>query len=293
MFFEGFEGFKKIKNTIKLDINQIYDLLMKYEKEIGTIQIVEGIEDTILINVDNRCLVDLKLQNGHIIIERRISEGDINEDNTSFEQGKDLDVAYTDRMIEQIYDLLNDYIDNNGNISEHVTSPKKILYMEESERLILAGTFSLGNVFTIKDENGKIIYEAKQGHISQSYQLKNLETRMEEFSLKYDKADSNQYMIIKPPFKKIDFSLDKNSTKTIFIGKENGNRIEVSADYTDNHFLVEENEIVIGAIDCLDPLVKNKYKIEINDLKREALLVIIAIMLDIYNFIHNNELGVQ
>ena len=86
---------------------------------------------------------------------------------------------------------------------------------------------------------------------------------------------------------------DSSSVKTILKANALKKELKVSADYTDNHYLVELNEIVIGAIDCLDPVFKNKYKIEINDIKEETLIIAVAIMTDIYNLENNNEKGLQ
>lgn len=293
MFFEDFEGYKKIKNTMQLTINGIFELLKKYEKEIGSITMEEELPNVVLIKVQNKYIVDLRLEEENIIIERKFQKDEINNDQDSIEKGKDLAIVQSDRMIEQIYDLLNDYIKNNGTISEHITSVKKILYMEEENRLLFKGVISLGNLFKIKDENGTELYEAKQNHINKLYAIKNLKTGREEYSLRYEKSDENKFSILKQAYDKTDFFQDPNSVKTIFKANVLKKEFKITADYTDNHYLIELNEIVIGAIDCLDPLVKNKYKLEINDLEQEALIVTIAIMLDIYNLKNNNELGVQ
>ena len=45
---------------------------------------------------------------------------------------------------------------------------------------------------------------------------------------------------------------------------------------------VELNEIVIGAIDCLDPIHKTDYRIEINDMREKHFIVSIAVLIDTY-----------
>lgn len=297
MFFEGFEGFKKIKNDEKkLKVEEVTELLEKYKEAVGEISIDELESNLIHIKGDENCLVDILIDSENIIIERKSEIEDSNkiDSDTSFEQGKDLSVAKTDRLIEQIYDLINDYIEHDGNVSEHITSTKKVLYMEEDKKALLWGAIPLEtSTFTVKDEAGKIVYIAKQNHINKIYSLKNVESRREEFSIKYDKSKEGKFIIMKQPFDKLDVYQDKSSVKTILKANALKKELKVSADYTDNHYLIELNEIVIGAIDCLDPVIKNKYKLEINDKNQEALIVAVGIMTDIYNLENNNEKGLQ
>ena len=297
MFFEGFEGFKKIKNNEKnLKVEEVIELLEKYKEAVGEISIDELESNLIHIKGDENCLVDILIDSENIIIERKSETEDYNkiDSDTSFEQGKDLSVAKTDRLIEQIYDLINDYIEHDGNVSEHITATKKVLYMEEDKKALLWGAIPLEtSTFTVKDEAGKIVYIAKQNHINKIYSLKNVESRREEFSIKYDKSKEGKFIIMKQPFDKLDVYQDKSSVKTILKANALKKELKVSADYTDNHYLIELNEIVIGAIDCLDPVIKNKYKLEINDKNQEALIVAVGIMTDIYNLENNNEKGLQ
>ena len=166
--------------------------------------------------------------------------------------------------------------------------------MEEDKKALLWGAIPLEtSTFTVKDEAGKIVYIAKQNHINKIYSLKNVESRREEFSIKYDKSKEGKFIIMKQPFDKLDVYQDKSSVKTILKANALKKELKVSADYTDNHYLIELNEIVIGAIDCLDPVIKNKYKLEINDKNQEALIVAVGIMTDIYNLENNNEKGLQ
>ena len=293
MFFENFEGYKRIENNKQLSINEIFELLKKYEKEIGLIMIEQDIENSIIIKVQNKYIVNLRLEEKNIILERKFQKDEINNSKKILEEGKDLAIIQADRMIEQIYDFLNDYIKNDGNITEHITSTKKNIYMEEQERFLFKGAISLGNIFKIKDEDGKELYEAKQNHINKLYSIKNLKTGREEYSVRYENSDENKFSVMKQTYDKIDFYKDDNYIKTILKGNALKKEFKITADYTDNHYLIELNEIVIGAIDCLDPLIKNRYKLEINDLEQEVFIVAIAIMLDIYNLKNNNELEIQ
>ena len=40
------------------------------------------------------------------------------------------------------------------------------------------------------------------------------------------------------------------------------------------------DEIVIGAVDCLDSQLKREYRLEINDLKHEEIVIAVAIISD-------------
>ena len=293
MFFENFEGYKRIENNKQLSINEIFELLKKYEKEIGLIMIEQDIENSIIIKVQNKYIVNLRLEEKNIILERKFQKDEINNSKKILEEGKDLAIIQADRMIEQIYDFLNDYIKNDGNITEHITSTKKNIYMEEQERFLFKGAISLGNIFKIKDEDGKELYEAKKNHINKLYSIKNLKTGRQEYSVRHENSDENKFSVMKQTYDKIDFYKDDNYIKTILKGNALKKEFKITADYTDNHYLIELNEIVIGAIDCLDPLIKNRYKLEINDLEQEVFIVAIAIMLDIYNLKNNNELEIQ
>ena len=112
MFFEGFEGFKKIKNDEKnLKVEEVIELLEKYKEAVGEIYIDELEGNLIHIKGDENSLVDILVDSENIIIERKSEIEDANkiDSDTSFEQGKDLSVAKTDRLIEQIYDLINEF----------------------------------------------------------------------------------------------------------------------------------------------------------------------------------------
>ena len=56
--------------------------------------------------------------------------------------------------------------------------------------------------------------------------------------------------------------------------------IVATADYTDNHYIVEINDIVVGAIDCLNANTKDSYRIEINNLEYEYLIIALTVIID-------------
>ena len=80
----------------------------------------------------------------------------------------------------------------------------------------------------------------------------------------------------------IDITVDKEGIKTKFIGKLNSKELLVTSDYTENHFIVELDKVVIGAIDSLDEENKNKYRLEINQLEYEYLIIALNVIIDIY-----------
>ena len=51
MIFEGFEGFKKIKNEKNLSLEKIYSLLEKYQNDMGKMEYVSSQENQV-INID-------------------------------------------------------------------------------------------------------------------------------------------------------------------------------------------------------------------------------------------------
>ena len=46
--------------------------------------------------------------------------------------------------------------------------------------------------------------------------------------------------------------------------------------------MVELSEVVIGAIDCLDPQIKKEYRIEVNDIYNINLVLAAAVLIDEY-----------
>lgn len=184
-------------------------------------------------------------------------------------------------MIEQIYDLLRDYI-KNGTITEHITSVKRVLYMKEDVKRALANLIVVGKLFEFSDTTSKIIYEARENPLMNEFIFKNCKEKREAWTLKYSDYRNDKYTFLKQPFEKIEIARNKDEVKNIFEGKINKKDLKIAADYSDNHYLIELDEIVIGSIDCMDPLVRREYRLEVNNLNYEYLVVMIAVMIDIF-----------
>lgn len=280
MDFEHFEGFKRIKNTRNLTAEKIVELIKTYEKNIGEIDLDNNIID---INSEGKYSIEIRVIIDEIVIE--VKNDNVSENNQKIdisEEKKDLELVRTNRIIEQLYDLINDYT-KNGVVKEHITAAKEILHMKESENFILGGAFSVGKRYDITNSKNQIVYEINESKIGKLFSIKNNKTNREDVVVRYENAANNEFLILKQPFERIDMEKDIRSIKTVFKGFLSTKEVKVSADYTDNHFLVELDEIVIGAIDCLDPSVKKEYNLEINDLNYEYLIVSLAVMIDIFS----------
>lgn len=276
--FEGFEGFKRIKNEKNFDIEKIYSILEKYQKEMGAMSYSKEDEKTkIIIDVPGKYNIEIRISGKDIIIERILEEGQT-LDEISDENGKVVEMAQTDRMIDQIYDLLNDYIDD-GIITEHITSTKQVLTMKEVEN---KGIFLNNDFYKVTNEENKVIYEIDHKKFNKLFSIKSLECHMEVASMSYEKVSEGKYSIQEKPFTITVIKRDTTTEKLRFISEGAGKKIKISADFTDNHYLVELNEGVIGAIDCLRNQGKKEYRIEINTLKEKHFVVSVAVMLDIY-----------
>lgn len=289
MDFEDFEGFKRVENRKNLIAEEIVELLNEYREILGDITYRFGLEGAdVYVDFEGKYAAEIRLDQelNQIIIERKLDEDAIEDVDSVIEKGKDLSEAKADRLIEQIYDLLNDYMDD-GIITEHITGVQKVIYMEEEDLRILKNNIigsgiTVGNTFSVKDNNNKELYIAKESPITKTYILENCETKRKETSISYSEYKNYKYSIITQPFESLIFEKDDNPIKTKFIAKTNSKEYKVSGDYTDNHYLIELNEVVIGAIDCLDPMIKTKYKIELNNLEEEEKIICIAIILDTY-----------
>lgn len=281
MDFEEFEGFKRIKNIKHLKAEEIFSILEKYQNELGKLTLNENLEvPSIQIVAEEKFYVEVRVFEDEIVVERKAEESTKNDE--------DLSMIRTNRMIEQIYDLINDYMDD-GVITEHITSVKETLYMREGKNTIINGLISTGTFFELINENNEVLYTATQNFINKIYSIKNKKIGREELVVKYNNSNYDEFTIIKPPFDTIILKKDENSVKTIFRGNLSTKEIKISADYTDNHYLIEVNEIVVGAVDCLDPLKQNTYNIEINNEEYRALIFAIAVILDIFNFRNQAE----
>ena len=279
--FNDFEGFKRIKNTSDLTIEGIYEILESYQKEMGEMSYISNLGvRKILVKLDGKYDAEIKIQGKQIIIERILEEGKVADRLPSKEEGKKIEMAQADRMIDQIYDLLKDYI-KNGKVKEHITSSKMILKMEQKEKKI-ANVFSVGTYFEITDVNNKVVYQAIDKPINKVYSIKNMSNKMEVVSVNYEKIDNDIISIQEKPFRVTEMKLDNASVKTRFVSLGNDREIKISADYTDNHYMVELSEVVIGAIDCLDPQIKKEYRIEVNDIYNINLVLAAAVLIDEY-----------
>ena len=271
---KDFEGIKKINNDLNLDINNLYELLLKYKNQIGNVFLNET-QNKIICDTTGKYCAHVYLQGNKIVIERNLDEGEVGIFHDIGENIKSINLSIIDRMIEQIYDLLVDYIKNNGEVKEHITGVEKVLYSYQKE-----GTFS--DVFFIKDENNKNIYEVKNNKLLKEYTVANVDSKMKKININYKEKNQDRFNITLFPYTTILLSKAENQIKTIFTGNFNNKNLKISADFTDNHFIIELDEIVIGAVDSLYEVNKNEYRLEINNLEYEALIVAIQVIIDLY-----------
>ena len=280
MDFEDFEGFKRIKNNKNLSIKDVFELLEKYQEEIGELRFdLNSEQSNIIADIRGKYLIRISIRADEIILERELEENHIEDDILKVDTA--IDLARTDRMIEQIYDLLRDYI-KNGTITEHITSVKRVLYMKEDVKKALANLIVVGKLFEFSDTTSKIIYEARENPLMNEFIFKNCKEKREAWTLKYSDYRNDKYTFLKQPFEKIEIARNKDEVKNIFEGKINKKDLKIAADYSDNHYLIELDEIVIGSIDCMDPLIRREYRLEVNNLNYEYLVVMIAVMIDIF-----------
>ena len=280
MDFEDFEGFKRIKNNKNLSIKDVFELLEKYQEEIGELRFdLNSEQSNIIADIRGKYLIRISIRADEIILERELEENHIEDDILKVDSA--IDLARTDRMIEQIYDLLRDYI-KHGTITENITSVKRVLYMKEDVKRALANLIVVGKLFEFSDTTSKIIYEARENPLMNEFIFKNCKEKREAWTLKYSDYRNDKYTFLKQPFEKIEIARNKDEVKNIFEGKINKKDLKIAADYSDNHYLIELDEIVIGSIDCMDPLVRREYRLEVNNLNYEYLVVMIAVMIDIF-----------
>lgn len=280
--FNDFEGFKRIKNTANLTIEGIFELLEGYQKEMGEMSYISNLGvRKILVKLDGKYDAEIRINGKNIIIERILEEGKEKDKEPTVEEGKKIEMAQADRMIDQISELLQDYI-KNGKIKEHITSAKLTLKMVQKEKKLLGGILPSITQFEIRDVNNNLVFEAVDKPINKVYSIKSIENKMEVVSVSYEKIDNDILAIQEKPFRVTEMKLDTASLKTRFISLGNDRKIKISADYTDNHYTVELKDIVIGAIDCLDPQIKKEYRIEVNDKTNINIVVAAAVLLDEY-----------
>lgn len=279
MIFEGFEGFKKIKNEKNLNLEKIYAILENYQDAMGNMRFSENKEkDLITIDIKGKYDANIRIADGYIIIERILEPNETPDELPTEETGKKIELAQADRMIDQIYDLLKDYMDDE-NIREHITSVKTTLRMKESQN---KGIFSKGTFFEVVNEENKLIYEIVHKKFNRLFSVKSLECHMEVTSINYENIKIGKLEIQEKPFNITSFRVDNTIDKLRFVSDGIGKKVKISADYTDNHYTIELNEIVIGAIDCLDPQNRTDYRIEINDLREIHFVISVAVLIDTY-----------
>ena len=287
MIFKDFEGFKKIKNEKNLDVEKIYSILEKYPDEMGKVEYFFDYEkQKVIVSLPGKYDIEIKVIENEIIIERILENGRVKDRLPSVEKGKKIKMAQADRMVDQIYDLLNDYIEN-GVIKEGITFSKKTLRMIEKDRVTIKGILAFGISFDICDTEGNLLYEATNKALNNTFAIKKKGASLEIVSINCADAKNNKFTIIEKPFQITTLVKDKDSEKTRFFSIGNGKKITVLADYTDNHYTIELDGIVIGAVDSLDPQLKKDYRIEINNVKHEELVIAVAIMLDAYSKKHH------
>lgn len=279
MIFEEFEGFKKIKNEKNLSIEKIYSILEKYQNDMGKMQLLSDSDNkVIIVDIKGKYDANIRLASEYIIIERILEADAVPDELPTEEKGKQIELAQADRMIDQIYDLLNDYMDDE-NIREHITSSKLTLRMKESQN---KGIFSRGTEFEIVDSNNKLLYEIEQKKFNKLFSVKSLDCHMEVTSINYENIYNKRIEIQEKPFNITTLKVDNTTDKLRFVTEGVGKKVKISADYTDNHYLIELNEVVIGAVDCLDPQNRTDYRIEINDLREIHFVVSVAVLIDTY-----------
>lgn len=279
MIFEGFEGFKKIKNEKNLSLEKIYSILERYQNDMGKMELLSDKENQVInIDIQGKYDAKIRLSNDFIIIERILEAGETPDELPSEEKGKKIELAQADRMIDQIYDAIKDYMDDE-NIREHITSSKMTLKMKESMN---KGIFSKGNTFEVVDRDNKIVYEIVHKKFNKLFSIKSIDCHMEVTSVNYGNISNKRIEIQEKPFNVTTLKVDNTTEKLRFVSEGIGKKVKISADFTDNHFLIELNEIVIGAIDCLDPMNKTEYRIEINDTREKHFVVSVAVLIDTY-----------
>lgn len=268
---KNFEGIKKIHNVNELEIEDIYEVLLEYKDAIGEkLELRE--DERIIADVAGKYEIEIYLVGKYIVVERRIEEGFAEE---NIELGTDLksvDMATADRMVDQIYDLL-DTLSEDGSVKEPITGVKKVFFVSQHEG-------KLKNHFYITTEKHEKVYEVRENKILREFTVSNLVTKRKDVSIQYPNAELGKYTIVKTPYTVINFQKKTSGVKTTFTAKLNGKDISVKADYTDNHYVVEFNKIVVGAIDSLNAKTKDSYRIEINDTDYEYLIVALTVIID-------------
>lgn len=268
---KNFEGIKKIENVNELEIKDIYKILLEYKDKIGeNIKLIE--DEKIIADVSGKYEIEICLAGKYIVVERKIEEGFEKE---YIELGTDLksiDMAKADRMVDQIYDLLNT-LTEDGKVSEPITGVKYVLFVKQNEG-------KLKNHFYITNEKNENVYDIRENKLLKEFTVHNLVSKRKDVSIQYSNAEIGKYTIVKSPYTIINFHRKDDEIKTTYIAKLDSKDVIVKGDYSNNHYVVEVNKIVVGAIDSLNDKTKDSYRIEINDSNYEYLIVALTVIID-------------
>lgn len=268
---KNFEGIKKIVNINGLSIEDIYKILFEYKNEIGE-QLELKADGRILADVDGKYEIEIYLAGKYIVVERRIEEGFEKENIELGTDLKSIDMAKADRMVDQIYDLLNTLAED-GTVQEPITGVKHVLFVKQNEG-------KLKNHFYITNEKNENVYDIRENKLLKEFVIHNLISKRKDVTIKYPECEIGKYTILKMPYTIINFTKQDTDIKTVYKAKLNMKDIVVKADYSNNHYSVEYNNIVIGAIDSLNDKTKDSYRIEVNDINYEYLIVALTVIID-------------
>lgn len=267
-----FEGFKRINNSLSLRLGEIQQVLLTYADQIGKVSIENN---EIVCDTDGKYCIVIKISKNQIILERKADPNQLEEAHTIGESMKSVDMSIADRMLDQIYDLLTDYMENGYITKEHITGVQKVLFVEQLES-VLSDTFFINN----KEEEK--VYEVKNNRLFKEYAINDLISKRQDVKISYKEMENNKFLISKNPYTMIPITKSQIEDKTTFVGTINNKTIKAMGDFTSNHFTIEVNDLVIGAIDSLDDVYKNRYRIEINNLEYEYLVIAINVIIDMY-----------
>lgn len=269
---KDFEGFKKIKNEKNYMVSDLYNMLSPFEEYTGKI---ETFDNYMTVDVDGKYLIEIIInEQNQIIIKRQLEENQTDNKINLGEDIKTIDMSQADRMIEQIYDLIMNNM-TDSELKEPITGVKKIYFIEKQNNF-------LADTFNIKNEKNEIVYQAKENKLLKEYKIKNNETKFELATINFTGHDFAKYSIQLNSYHNINVSIDNSHTesvKNLLRSKINGKDLVAKADYTDNHYNIELDEIVIGAIDLLNDTQTPIYRIEINDNNFENIIISLAIII--------------
>ncbi|MBR3512153.1 MAG: hypothetical protein IKN74_04255 [Clostridia bacterium] len=279
MNMKDFEGFKKIPNEKNLTAEDVQKVLLDFKTELGTVDLVS--ENMVVCDVPGKYKIDISVTNNFIIVKREIEEGKLDESDDSGNVLKTRDFVDANRMVDQIYDLLVEFITKNTT-RERITAPKAVYYMTEHDSTINAfgkeipGFSSIYDVYT---DTNRLLYTFKKSLIGKTYNLHNEEQNKDEIVINYTGAEKNEYTLLIYPYTTLVINKDPNEVKTTYRTELSGKKLSIRADYSENYYTVELDEVVIGSIDSVDYL-KKEYRIEVNDLSCLKILFALCIIVD-------------